>query len=607
MAGRRAKTGDGQKAGGHEAEEQRVRALEARLDAVRAIGAVMASSVGLDALFRQVVPHVSRLLDAERSTLFLLDSATDEIWSKMAEGEERREIRLKLGQGIAGTVAKSREAALIDDAYSSPLFNRDIDLRTGFKTRTVAAVPVSARNGDLVGVLQVLNKRRGCFDADDLGLLETMAVQMAYAVENARQAQILLDQNAELDAASQRAERRRAELDLLYHLEQESNASQDLDALLDSVIRQACDRLRSEAGSVLLADQASGRLFFRAAVGESAVELKEISLAPGEGVVGWVAENRRPLVVNRAEDDLRHDRDLAERVGFPAHALLAVPLIWNNRVIGAVEVLNPRPRSTGAVGYDEEDVKILTLIAAQVARAVALARERQARLDTERMAFIGQLLAGVAHDLRNPMTVISGYAQIMAMEEDADLRQTRCDKVLAQIDDMTAMITDLLAFARGESTLKPAVVDVQELGATVRENLEVYTQPRGIELAVQAEGGAAFVDVGRVKRIVNNLAKNALDVLPRAGTLGIELRAHERGLKLSVADNGPGIPDKVRARLFDPFVTANKVGGTGLGLSIVKRFVDDHGGSIQVESVAGTGTTFHVDLPAAPIGQGEPS
>src|SRR5689334_16000442 len=119
-------------------ELETILALEEQLRAVRAIGEALGTSVGLDALFEKIVPNISRLMRAERSTLFLYDSATEQIWSKIAQGEGGREIRLELGQGIAGWVAQKRERLNIADAYGDPRFNPDVDARTGYRTRTVA-------------------------------------------------------------------------------------------------------------------------------------------------------------------------------------------------------------------------------------------------------------------------------------------------------------------------------------------------------------------------------------------------------------------------------------------------------------------------------------
>ncbi|MEZ4270109.1 MAG: GAF domain-containing protein [Myxococcota bacterium] len=241
--------------------------LERKLHAVREIGAALASHMGLDALFQTVVPNVTKLMNAKRSTLFLYDDDSEQIWSKVAQGEAQHEIRLELGAGIAGWVAKHGKSLCIADAYEDKRFNRDVDARTGFRTRSIVAVPLLDSQKNLIGVLQALNRKHGIFSEDDVGLLEAIAAEVAYAVENAQQAQTLIDQNKELYAARARADRRREELDLLYQLERETSASADLDALLDSVIVRACNRLRSQAGSVLLLEKQKSELYFRGVSG----------------------------------------------------------------------------------------------------------------------------------------------------------------------------------------------------------------------------------------------------------------------------------------------------------------------------------------------------
>jgi len=567
------------------------------------IGAYMAAGLGLDTLFTRMLPSISTLVNAERSTLFLYDAAAHEIWSKAAQGDALEEIRLPVGRGIAGWVAQHHQASIVVDAYKDPRFSPEVDAKTGYRTRNLVAVPLMAKNGDLLGVLQVLNRLGGAFCESDVALVQAVAVQAAYAVENARQAQLLIDQNRELEAARQRAERRKAELDLLFQIEQETSESDQLDKLLDSVIVRACDRLRSEAGSVLIAQQDTGKLFFRGVTGDRQDELRQIVLEPGEGIVGWVAQQGRGTIVNRPEDDPRHDRNLAAKLDFPAFAILAVPLIWNRQVVGAVEVLNPKPRPTGAVGYDVEDLKLLTIIAGQIARAVVMTMEREARRDTERLAAIGQMLAGVVHDLRTPMTAVSGFAQLMAMDQDQNERNARCEKLLTQIDEMSAMLEDLLAFARGDSRLRPAQIEISHLVGEIRQALAATCESRGVTLSVEAKSdGMATIDVGRAKRIIFNLAKNAVDALSRGGTLTIDVQGTSDGIRLGVRDNGPGIPEPIRDKLFSPFVTYGKKHGTGLGLSIVKRFVEDHGGRITVTTAEHQGTTFEVFLPSiAPL------
>ena len=223
-----------------------------------------------------------------------------------------------------------------------------------------------------------------------------------------------------------------------------------------------------------------------------------------------------PFISNALDEDPRYSPSGSDDP--QVKAVLAVPLVWDHRVIGAVRVHTPSSRPGESYGgYDLDDLKVLTLIAGQVARGVSLAQARKEQLDTERLAAIGQMLAGVAHDLRNPMTVISGLAQIMADDLDGNTRNRRCERILHQIDVMTAMIGDLLAFARGDRVLRPAIIDLAMFVHDIEETLGAQCGPRGVELVIHAGSGTIFVDVSRAKRILYNLTKNAVEALSHGG------------------------------------------------------------------------------------------
>lgn len=581
-----------------QAPSERAEELEQHLKTVLAISEVMADAVGFEGLIERVVPLISKSLHAARSTLFLLDTDTGGLWSMVAEGETRRTIRLSPGQGLAGWVAAHQEPLRVDDAYEDDRFNPEVDAKTGFRTHSVAAVPVRNGKRDLLGVIQVLNKQDGPFVEDDLRLLDAIATQTAYAIENAQLAEELLEQNRRLERSRRRSEHRRAELDLLYQLEQESAGYDEIEEMLDTMIVRVCERMKSEAGSVVLSGNDSSRLFFRGVSGSEPSALRETAITRGAGIVGWVAEHGEPVLVNAPEDDPRHDVSLAAEI--ETEAILAVPLVWDRRIIGAVEVVNPDGAGDDG-GYTLEDLKVLTVIAGQIARAVSLVLERQVKGQTERLAVMGRMLAGVAHDLRTPMTVISGYAQLMAIDPIDASRMDRCERILRQVDEMTAMIGDLLSFARGETTLKVGEVTIAALANEVGEHLREHCDSREIRFVLETEGDFAYVDPGRARRIVYNLARNAMDVMAPSDTLTVRLAGRDHGLSIEVEDTGPGIPESIRNTLFEPFVSAGKANGTGLGLSIVRRFVDDHHGTIRVDSSLGRGSRFEVFLPPAQL------
>ncbi|MEZ0313572.1 MAG: GAF domain-containing protein [Myxococcota bacterium] len=531
-----------------------------QLAAVRAIGESLAHTVGVDQLLAQVVVQVTRLMRAARTTLFIHDPEANEIWSKIAEGIEVREIRLRVGQGIAGWVAIHRKPAIVVDAYADERFNPAVDKATGFRTRSVAAAPLLDPEGKLLGVVQVLNRRGGPFNEQDMGLLTAIAAQIAFVLENARLSEELLKRNHELD--------------LLYALEQEASASHEVRGLLTSALGLVCDQLNARAAAVLLRPARGAPVIYR-------------------------LEGKRELSVAAvtADEPLALVADYG--ASMPEHSILRVPLVWDRRIIGAFEVSQPEPRGNGRAGFEDDDIKTMTVVAAQLSRVITNADERLQRNTNERLAAVGQMLASVAHDLRTPMTVVSGYAQLMGEEEDDPSQRTyRCNRILTQIDEMMAMIGDLLAFARGDSRLRAGDVKLESLAADLQETLRHACDPRGIKLAIERKPGVAVVDQGRVKRILHNLAKNAIDVMRRGDGLFIDLQTSDEGLHLTVRDQGPGMNEATRARIFEPFFT-DKAGGTGLGLAIVKRFVEDHSGTIAVKSAPGQGTTVEVLLPHA--------
>ena len=156
-----------------------------KLTALLEVGKAMASERNLDRLLQLILGEVTKVMEAERSSLFLVDKERNELWSKIAQGLEVREIRLKIGMGISGYVAQTGKIINIPDAYADPRFNQETDRRTGFHTRNILCTPMQNKHSEVIGVLQVLNKKDGVFTAEDEDLILALSSQAAVAVENA--------------------------------------------------------------------------------------------------------------------------------------------------------------------------------------------------------------------------------------------------------------------------------------------------------------------------------------------------------------------------------------------------------------------------------------
>ena len=170
-----------------------------RLAILLKVGQRLAAERDLDKLLAMIIEETTACMDAERSSLFLIDREKHEMWAKIAQGVDMAEIRFPLGVGIAGMVGIMGESINIPDAYQDARFNPEFDLRTGFRTRSILCVPMTDRHGENIGAVQVLNKKSGLFNADDETLLLALAAQAAVAIENADLYKRLSDMNLSLE------------------------------------------------------------------------------------------------------------------------------------------------------------------------------------------------------------------------------------------------------------------------------------------------------------------------------------------------------------------------------------------------------------------------
>ena len=551
-----------------------------RRDALLKIGLAIGSAVEIDALLDVVMGHVTQLLSAERSTLYLVDRGRGEIWSKVLQGDGLREIRLPLGQGIAGDVVATGDPANIADAYADPRFHSEFDRLSGFRTRSILCAPVFGKASEVLGAVQVLNRSDGQpFDAEDEQALAAVAAQIAVALENAR-----------LFAAERR---KVSELDLLYAIERELSQVTGATQLLDIALSRALQLSGAEAGAALLLDEDTSELYFKTALGGAGAALLTTRLPLSAGIAGQVAQDGIPRIVHDAERESAVARELAARYGYRSRSLCAAPIQSEGQILGVLELLNKRDGDFG-----DDDVKLLTLLGGQAGRSLRLARDRAARERDDRLRLLGQTIASVLHDLRSPLTIVQSYAELMAEEPDLSQRREYSEAVGRQVVGISQMTREVLAYLRGESAFLPTQVHLDRFLGDLREVLTRELSPKNIELRLdQRTQGKIRIDEGKLKRAVINLARNAAEAMPGGGTFTIATWKEGERILLSFADTGSGIPEQIRDKLFEPFVTQGKRDGTGLGLAIVKQVVEAHGGQVRFETTPGKGTTFTFSLP----------
>ena len=331
---------------------ERSRVTERSLESLRRfldLSEIAAISQGIEGLIQRVVITASKVMDADRATLFLMDSFSGELWSKVAEGMESKEIRIPLGRGVAGWVAQHDELVNIPDAYEDSRFDKTVDEETGYRTRSILCGPIKNLGGETVGVIQVINKRTGPFCQPDEELFRAFAYQTAISVENFRLYRRLVTGHQKmailLDVATSVAE------------------TLDLDALIIKIVSKISQVLGAERSTLFMVDEEQKELWSKVALGEG---LAEIRFPLNLGLAGHVVATGKGLNIRDAYQDPRFNPSVDRQTGYQTRNVLSQPVLSRDgRVIGVTQAINKHD------GYfDEEDEELLKALTSQVAVAL---------------------------------------------------------------------------------------------------------------------------------------------------------------------------------------------------------------------------------------------
>lgn len=304
-------------------------------------------------------------------------------------------------------------------------------------------------------------------------------------------------------------------------------------------------------------------------------------------------------------------------------SFLSTPLVVHEEAIGQLNFYNKRPSSVSPSTYfTEDDLRLIAVFAQQAALTLrnsmlgedlakrnqqleeALERLRAAQEElvrSEKLSVVGNMAATIIHDIRGPLTVIMGYAELMRGRDLGVEEATQyADTLIRQTDRVNSMVQEILEFARGDTAMSLAGIEANLLLAEVTTNLRDELRSRQVTVTCDTTCSLKVrVDRERMLRVFLNLGRNAAEAMRGAGTIDIGCVKSDGGVLFTVSDDGPGIPDEIRGNVFDPFVTLGKEKGTGLGLAIVKKVVEDHGGDIAVENGPERGAVFRIRLPLA--------
>jgi PAS domain S-box-containing protein len=596
-------------------------------------GQALISVLDLDQVLVTIIDETCDLLDADGVSVWLIDTQTGDLVCQQASGPQSETVRgwrLRLGEGIAGWVARHGESLLVLDARADDRHFKQVDERTGLETRSILCVPLSVKE-QVIGVLQVIDVEPDRFEPSDLILVEQLATTAVIAIQNAR----LYEQ-----AQQEISERKRAEREVQRHAER-LRALRAIDGAIlaawspREIAQSALCHMQSLIpywrASVALFERDGHRARVLAIQAEGETGLQAGAVLPLDEIGGLEELEQGKIFV--VEDILAEAQPSAAARALHAEGLrsyVTVPLVTQGELIGFLNIGSDKPR-----GFIPEHVDIAHEVAGQIAVAF-----RQARLQEEIQRHVAELeqrvvertaelsianaelarasrlkdefLASMSHELRTPLNTVLGLSEALQEQVYGPLNERQL-RSLGTIEEsgrhLLALINDILDVSKieaGKVQLDIAPVSIRSvcqasLGlikqSAFKKQLKTYSGIDNTLITIQA-------DERRLKQILVNLLSNAVKFTPEGGEVGLEVVGdrEREAVHFTVWDTGVGISDEDMARLFQPFVQldsslSREHAGTGLGLALVRRLTELHGGGVSLESGVGLGSRFTVSLP----------
>ncbi|HLF72795.1 MAG TPA: GAF domain-containing protein [Anaerolineales bacterium] len=578
-----------------------------RLAMLNDFALTVSSGRNLDQIARRMFALLSRAFGTELIGLYLLSSDNRLLNEyQSSDGNMSSSVRSAEGHRVApllGRIQKIRLSDLQADPEASfPLYEGAL---------SGLYVPLRFR-GQTIGILTIESNRNDAFSLYDENLIVVIASHLASLADYTR--------------LREEAEGRARNLGLIHEVVQQVIGLTDPREVAEITSDLLARYFAYELAAVFIADE-KGNLTIGGFGGASQNVVKRamrsFEYPVVGGITGHVFETGESLVVN----DVLLDKRYRSIKGWQAGSEMCVAIHEGPRILGIIDVESSSRNAfthndfialeslagilasviTSADQYQRLQSTISQLRAMQMELSARMEAQRSAEnrlIQAAKLAAVGEMAAGIAHELNNPLTSVTGFAEL-ALEGIPEGTETRTDLEMVLREALRArdVVRRLLDFARqSESTRVRASLNqvIEDVVALSRHLLQ--TSGVGLALGLQADLPWVSMDVNQMKQVLLNLVHNALQAMPDGGEMEIRTETasrHDRDWAVvSVRDTGIGIPQLEQARIFEPFYTTRgNQGGTGLGLSVTYGIVTDHGGQIDVESQPGAGSKFLVWLP----------
>jgi signal transduction histidine kinase/CRP-like cAMP-binding protein len=369
------------------------------------------------------------------------------------------------------------------------------------------------------------------------------------------------------------------------------NSTLDLDKLLGLILDAAAKSIDADRGTLYLVDPIKQELWSKVLQGSNMVEIR---LPIGKGIAGYVAQTGQTINIPDAYKDSRFNPDIDKRTGYRTRTVLCMPMKnKDGKIIGVFQLFN---KKDGAFGGEDE--QFIDAFSAHASVALENARMAQEMVQSERLSAVGRMASVIIHDIKNPMGTLRVYAQVMKKKSGNEEASKLADEMIHQVDRFVNMTQEILDFTRGVSASNFAEVEFSEVMDSVLTFIENDLTKNNVKLVKDSQfRGKVMLDQDKMVRVFYNIASNARDAMPNGGSLTVSTLKDNGFVRVDFTDTGTGMPEEVKKKIFEPFMTYGKKHGTGLGMAIVKKVIDDHKGRIEIDTEMGKGTTIRISLP----------
>lgn len=559
-----------------------------RLNVLFQVSNVIHSTLDSQEALQLILREAVRVMRASSGSVILINPTTGflEIHASIGLVEGAAKLKLRVGEGITGWVARTGKPALVGDVLKDPRY-----VMVKSKIRSELAVPLEVAQ-EVRGVLNVDSNALNAFNAEDQEMLQALAGQAAKVIHNT-----WLHERLKVKAAL---------FETLVTAGQTINSTLNLDEALQVITREACQLMDAKMCSLLMVDETGEWLDLRASFGAGKDYIDRPRLLMAESLLGTVVRRKKALQIDNVQISSRYQNvEVARREGLVS--LLSVPLLFAGQAIGTVNVYKAQVHN-----FSNEEIRILSALAELSGPAIEKARlyehiinmEEELR-QNEKLSAIGLLAAEVAHEIRNPLTVMKMMFHSLDLKFAAKDPRSRDAKIMGEkMEQLNKIVGQILNFAR---TTEPsfAPVDVNQLLDDLALLVRHKLRNQNVEFVRRLAPNLPTVsgDAAQLAQVFLNLTLNAAEAMPSGGKLTISSRLNLANAKktsqllVEFKDTGEGMSRQQQERAFSSLLSTTKAHGTGLGLALVKRVVETHHGELQIKSKPGKGTTISVALP----------